>query len=144
MRRHTALTLFLVAIPFIALAGRPNKRLSDADRGELLYQRHCQACHGATNSGQGPATTSLVVEIPDLRGQLSKANREDNASLVLDGSGAMPGFKVSFDRYDARRVLRYMETLPAEQPEAAEAAEVVEEEPSEEDEELQEGGDIEP
>jgi len=95
-----------------AWAGKSNRRLTDEERGALLYERHCIQCHGLTGGGDGPATEDLVHEVPDLRGELSKDNREAHAEVVLVGKGAMPGFHTSFDRYDARRVLRYLEALP--------------------------------
>lgn len=108
--------LILLAVPVLALAGRPSKRLSDHDRGELLYQRHCMQCHGATNAGNGPAAEHLVAVVPDLRGGMSQERREELVPVLLDGRGSMPSFQESFGRYDARRVLRYMAMLPPEVP----------------------------
>jgi mono/diheme cytochrome c family protein len=94
----------------LAWAGRPTKRLSDDDRGKLLYDRHCVQCHGATAAGDGLAAAALVKPVPDLRdGKLSSDNREAMAAVVLDGRNVMPSFEMSFDRYDARRVMRWME-----------------------------------
>jgi mono/diheme cytochrome c family protein len=95
-----------------ALGGRPSKRLSDEERGALLYGRHCIQCHGASSAGDGPASAALVRKVPDLRGKLTEANREAEADVVLFGRDLMPGFEGTFDRYDALRVLRTMETLP--------------------------------
>ncbi len=111
------LTLALLAGAQAALAKKPSQRMSDDERGEMLYGRHCTQCHGPTAAGNGLATKSLVAPVPDLRGQLNKDNREDYAQLVLRGAGPMPGFASSFDRYDARRIMRWMQKIgPADAP----------------------------
>jgi len=35
-------------------------------RGEPLYRRYCETCHGADGRGEGPAAASLAVRPPDL------------------------------------------------------------------------------
>ena len=90
----------------VALAEQPGKRLTDAERGEQLWERHCVACHGPANRGDGPATEALVVEVPDLQGEVEV--NDETLKLVLKGRGAMPGYETSFDKADARRVLQYM------------------------------------
>lgn len=135
MRKWWWIPIFGVVIAGIAYAGRPTKRLSDDDRGKQLYDRHCVQCHGAKGAGDGPAAAALVHPVPDLRdGKLTFTNREAKAAVVLDGKNAMPSFETSFDRYDARRVLRWMEkqangTSDAGQPaEAPDATDLPEEE----------------
>lgn len=126
MRKFWWLPVFGVVIAGIALAGRPTKRLSDDDRGKQLYDRHCVQCHGPNAAGDGLAAAALVHPVPDLRdGKLSVGNRDAMAIVVIDGKNAMPSFEASFDRYDARRVLRWMEKqangsadAPVETPDA--------------------------
>lgn len=105
------LPLLLLSLTVAAWAASPTKRLSDEARGELLYDRHCVQCHGTTTAGHGPAAEALVAEVPDLRGKITRETRDAQAKLVLEGRGAMPSFDLSFDRYDARRILRHMERL---------------------------------
>ncbi len=113
-----SLRWFSWVVPFAVLlvasaawATRPSKRLGDEARGEQLYTRHCVQCHGVSGAGDGPAAAALVAKVPDLRGEVTGKNREAHAQIVLDGKGVMPGFEASFDRYDARRVLRHMEKV---------------------------------
>ncbi len=96
-------------VPDDAAAKQPTKRPTDEERGEELYRRHCVACHGVRNGGQGPATTALVHPVPALQGKVTTKN--DHVHVVLKGKGAMPGFEASFDRPDAVRVLKYMRSL---------------------------------
>jgi mono/diheme cytochrome c family protein len=101
--------VLLLTLGMPAIAGQPTKRPSDAERGRELYVRHCAACHGPANAGDGPATSALVVPVPDLRGKV----RADDAviKVVLRGQGAMPGYEATFDKADARRVLQHMATV---------------------------------
>jgi len=104
------MSMFLAAMLVSgAFAEQPTKRPSDEERGKELWERHCTACHGPANRGDGPATEALVVEVPDLRDQI-KVN-DAMMKLVLRGRGAMPGYETSFDKNDARRVLKYMATV---------------------------------
>ncbi len=100
------MTVLMALLVTSALAEQPGKRLSDAERGEELWERHCTACHGPANRGDGPATEALVVAVPNLQGQVKVD--EETLKLVLKGRGAMPGYETSFDKADARRVLQYM------------------------------------
>ncbi len=113
------LTLLLLMLSPVTMAapGAPNpnaekpvRRPSDEERGKELWVRHCLACHGAENRGDGPAAASLVTPAPDLVGKV--VEDEETNRLVLKGKGAMPGFESSFDRFDAKRVLQYMKSLP--------------------------------
>lgn len=106
--RRTLPIATLLLIAGAAFADRPSKRQSDKVRGEMLYSQHCVQCHGPTAAGNGPATASLVVPIPDLRGVITAENREQKVEVVLSGKGAMPGFFMTLDRHDARRAVRHM------------------------------------
>ena len=87
---------------------KKNARPTDAERGKELYDRHCVACHGSQGDGQGPMASSLVQEIPNLRGVLTKETLNSYVKTVQLGKNAMPGFELSFDQHDTRRVLRTM------------------------------------
>ncbi|HHO52003.1 MAG TPA: cytochrome c [Deltaproteobacteria bacterium] len=119
-----------------------SKRPSDLERGETLYRRHCTSCHGSQARGDGPATAALVHPVPDL----SHTVKADNARIdvVMFGAGAMPGFEASFDRNDARRVLKYM--MVAHEQGDPQAAPPEREEPPEGEpvEDLGDGQQIEP
>ena len=104
-----AIPVLLLAVGGWAVAGKSSKRLSDDERGKELYERHCIQCHGAETAGDGAAAAAMVTPVPDVRGKLNDKHRDANADLVLGGKGLMPGFEASFDDYDARRVVRYME-----------------------------------
>jgi mono/diheme cytochrome c family protein len=111
-----------------ALAAQPSKRPTDAERGEQLYRRHCVACHGTTNQGDGPATAQLVVSVPDLVGKVTAEG--DMVRSVDKGKGAMPGYASTFEVADAIRVLKYMKTLGPDHPLPPEGAAVAPRKPA--------------
>jgi mono/diheme cytochrome c family protein len=97
----------------IAMAGpaQAGRRPSDAERGRELWERHCQACHGEHARGDGPAAADLVVPVPSAAGVVTQDRIGELVDVVLWGRGAMPGYEATFDKYDARRVLRTMAGL---------------------------------
>lgn len=108
----------LLVVAASAVARRPNLRPTDLQRGEELYERHCVACHGSYGRGDGAASSSLVGGVPDLTGRVpDSADMEELVALVQGGRRAMPGYASSFDRYDSRRVLRYVRRLDEEERE---------------------------
>ncbi|MEN0068072.1 MAG: cytochrome c [Myxococcota bacterium] len=113
---------FLALVP-LALGGKqPSKRPTDEERGKELYERHCHACHGAGARGDGPATKALREAVPVARNFKIDASKID---LVMQGRNLMPAFGNTFDRNDAKRVLRHMVRLPdvaTEPPEAEKPA----------------------
>ena len=85
---------------------KKNARPTDAERGNELYERHCVQCHGAKADGKGPMASALVSEMPNLRGVITKETLDKYVAVVQRGKNAMPGFELSFDQHDTRRVLR--------------------------------------
>ena len=98
--------LFVLLLSLASAA--PGDRPSDDSRGDDLYARHCVQCHGAQARGDGPVAGALLTTVPDLAGALRDDVREEQVETILSGRGFMPGFSLSFDRYDARRVWRAM------------------------------------
>lgn len=63
-------------------------------------------------------TSSLVADVPTLQGLLTKETLETYVVPVQKGKNAMPGFELSFDAHDTRRVLRaFVRRLTEKAPE---------------------------
>ena len=128
----TSLVLLLVGSTAVGATPtkkkKKNARPTDAERGKELYERHCVMCHGDGAKGDGPMTKALVADVPDLTGSLTKDTLSTYVQTVLKGKNSMPGFELSFDKYDARRVLRTMISRQTEGPESTD-----DEKPSDED-----------
>ena len=112
MSSRTALLAAATAVlASAAWARKPNERVSDEARGAQLYTRHCASCHGESARGDGPVAEALVGGVPNLSDRLTDDAREAQVDVILSGRSTMPGYSLSFDRYDARRVWRQMQRL---------------------------------
>lgn len=98
----------------------PKRVPTDEERGEELYLRHCQACHGPQAAGDGPLAAAMTHPVPDLSSWPAGVSVEDRVDLVMNGRGAMPGYARAFEdlvpwggdfRDAARDVLRHMKRL---------------------------------
>lgn len=110
--RASLIALLLIAAP--ALAGQPKKRPEDHVQGKQLWEEHCWFCHGARNDGEGPAAASLTTDVPDLRGAITPNRYDALAQLVLNGSASHPAYGIEMDKYEARRIMIYLEKLERE------------------------------
>jgi len=54
------LSMGIICLLFAALL-RAQEYPADITRGKAVYQRHCQACHGAGGWGDGPDSKALKV-----------------------------------------------------------------------------------
>lgn len=75
----------------IVLACVASKALSADDvgrSGKELYERYCESCHGKAGGGDGPASKSLRVEVPDLTRYAQRhgdAFDRDLVERIIDG-----------------------------------------------------------
>lgn len=56
--------------------------------GKQLYERYCASCHGVTGRGDGPVSSSLRVEVPDLTRYAKRRGDSFDRALVeriIDG-----------------------------------------------------------
>lgn len=56
--------------------------------GEQLYVRFCASCHGTTGRGDGPVSSSLKIEVPDLTLIARRAGgmyQRDRIEKIIDG-----------------------------------------------------------
>jgi len=109
---HRLTTLLPVSLVLLGLgvsgaqAGQPTRQKTPEQQGKELWERHCVACHGPGNRGDGPATKALVAKVPDLRGKV-KAN-DAATKIVIRGKGSMPGYEATLTRNEVRHVLNHM------------------------------------
>lgn len=91
--------------------------------GEVLYQRHCAACHGATGDGHGPASVWLYPKPRDFSAGQFKIKSTPGQALPTDGDllqsvkrglpgSSMPGFAY-LSEAELREVVQYVKFLTA-------------------------------
>ena len=69
------------------------------------FAERCAGCHGVDGSGRGPGGVRLGgASLQDPR-TVGKASDEALVAVLLDGRGAMPGFRRQLGEADARRMI---------------------------------------
>ena len=81
--------------------------------GKLLYEKHCQSCHGKTGKGDGTKSATLKTEPGDFTSKTFKAE-VDGALFYKTQTGRdeMPSFKNKIpDEADIWSVVNYIRSL---------------------------------
>ena len=93
-------------------------------RGNLIFDRHCAACHGSTGQGSGPEAFALVPAPADLEwlARTPKGKAGPYMYWTISEGGRqfesdMPAFKGSLSRKDIWAVIAYVRAgLPRRTP----------------------------
>ena len=86
-------------------------------KGETLFKRQCQMCHGATGVGDGPAAKTLKGKLPNLadKATLAKVTDAQITDQISEGKkseiGNMPAFKTKLKPEEIQDVINYVHTL---------------------------------
>ncbi len=82
-------------------------------RGEGIYRVECQACHGVSGAGDGPAAANLDPRPADLRVHVSAHTEGELFYWISEGFAgtAMPAFKDRLSEEDRWNVLNFLRTL---------------------------------
>jgi mono/diheme cytochrome c family protein len=81
--------------------------------GKLLYEKHCQSCHGKTGKGDGSKAAQLDTEPGDFSAKAFKT-QPDGALFYKTQTGRddMPSFKNKIpDEVDIWHTVNYMRTF---------------------------------
>lgn len=80
------------------------------DHGEVLYRKHCAACHGPHGRGDGPATAALAYLPPDLTEHVPHHREGDLLWWLKQGipGTPMPGFGARIGDEGLWDVLSYL------------------------------------
>lgn len=60
------------------------------ERGKLIYQHHCQQCHGEKGKGDGPLAETLDLKPADLTNLPKKLPKHYLMIRINKGKGSMP------------------------------------------------------
>jgi len=92
------LLLFCMVTPTAVWAADPQK-------GNTLYTKNCQTCHGADGVAQMPG-------VPDFRrGEGLFRSDDDLLQFIRNGSGMMPAYRGLLSDRDILDVISYLRTL---------------------------------
>jgi len=96
------------------------KSMEAADRGAVIYQNQCAACHGDTGRGDGPMAANLEHKPADLTSNFHQPGQSGDDYLFwriseggmvapFKGTGSsMPAFKFALDDQQRWDVLSYL------------------------------------
>lgn len=80
--------------------------------GKKVYQKRCQACHGADGTGNPQMAKALQVTFPLVNSVgLEKKSDAEHLHTIAEGTGKMPGFAEQLSDEERQQVLAYMKTL---------------------------------
>jgi mono/diheme cytochrome c family protein len=86
-------------------------------KGEALYKRSCQTCHGPAGKGDGPAAKTLKGKLPDISDKttLAKLSDADIHEVISNGKksevGNMPAMAKRLKPEEITDVVNYVRTL---------------------------------
>ena len=94
---------------------RPTREL--LDRGRLLFERVCAACHGLAGTGDTVVAESMELRPPpSLHTERARSyDDQELLEIVADGYGMMPGYGQHFDEEDRHAVVHYLRALQLSQ-----------------------------
>lgn len=92
------------------------------ERGEVLFQRFCQVCHGPLGAGDGP----VVPPLPAPPAYDSPSVRDRPAGyvyhVITHGTGRMPSYAAQMSSADRWKLVHWLQVLQRSRGSAAEGA----------------------
>lgn len=85
-------------------------------RGKLLYDQHCQICHGLGGKGDGPAAKGIDADMDDLSDLPAPPIFPDGVIVyrIANGRNAMPAWRETLSHHQMWDVLNYLRFLGKE------------------------------
>jgi mono/diheme cytochrome c family protein len=82
-------------------------------RGVILYDIHCQLCHGAQGHGDGPLSSYFDRTPQNLTGAQTTDEFDGSVYLtIVQGFGQMPSLAENLTPRERWDVINYVRTLP--------------------------------
>src|SRR5262245_16486024 len=82
-------------------------------KGQIIFKKHCQMCHGEKGMGDGPAGKRLNPKPYDFtdKAKMAKLTDEDMLKQITKGAGPMPAFERKLKPEERWMVLHYVRTF---------------------------------
>jgi mono/diheme cytochrome c family protein len=115
-RFHIAHSTMLGSFLFLsmtAFAQKVEPTPENLSKGQAIYKKHCQMCHGATGMGDGPAGKRLNPKPYNLQDKEKMASHTDEELFkeITKGKGPMPAFERKLKENERWMVLHYIRTF---------------------------------
>ncbi|WP_456427313.1 c-type cytochrome [Rhodocaloribacter sp.] len=84
-----------------------------SEKAAKLYASYCATCHGNEGRGNGPVAKALQPKPRNLVDpEFQKARSDEELfEVILEGKGAMPGFKGQLNESQVHALVRYLRAL---------------------------------
>ena len=84
-------------------------------RGKILYEAHCQVCHGPGGKGDGPSSHALVPAAPDFTDPVVKEalTKSRITDVIANGKPKtqMEAWKDKLTADDTQEVMEYIQSF---------------------------------
>lgn len=82
-------------------------------KGQKIYKKHCELCHGATGMGDGPAGKRMNPKPYNFQDKAKMAAQTDEHLFkdITKGEGPMPPFERKLKENERWMVLHYIRTF---------------------------------
>ena len=110
--RSALLGSFLL-LSTMAFAQKVEPTPENISKGQAIYKKHCQMCHGATGMGDGPAGKRLNPKPYNFQDKEKMAAETDEHLFkdITKGKGPMPAFERKLKENERWIVLHYIRTF---------------------------------
>ena len=97
----------------MAFAQKIEPTPENISKGQAIYKKHCQMCHGATGIGDGPAGKRLNPKPYNFQDKEKMAAQTDEHLFkdITKGEGPMPAFERKLKENERWVVLHYIRTF---------------------------------
>jgi mono/diheme cytochrome c family protein len=101
---------FCGAIVIAVTVNSPDAFAASNDEGKSVFHENCSTCHGEDGTADTPVGKQLGAK--NLQSaEVQKLSNQKIASIIKNGSGAMPPFKDGLSDKEVRDVLAYVRIL---------------------------------
>jgi high-affinity iron transporter len=109
----SALLGSLLLFATTAFAQKVEPTPENLSKGQAIYKKHCQMCHGATGMGDGPAGKRLNPKPYNLQDKEKMGSHTDEELFkeITKGKGPMPAFERKLKENERWMVLHYVRTF---------------------------------
>jgi mono/diheme cytochrome c family protein len=83
-------------------------------KGQSIYKKNCQMCHGEKGTGDGPAARNLKKKPFNFtqKAELEKLTDEEMFKVISKGEDPMPPFERKLSETDRWHVINFIRTFP--------------------------------
>jgi mono/diheme cytochrome c family protein len=109
-------TVIQILTQTIEATGTPNPvppTPASLARGEVMFNRACVPCHGATGAGDGPVGAFGLPVISLLTPQAAGYTDGFIYNMIRYGRGAMPSYAHQIPHFDRWNIVNYVRQLQA-------------------------------